>query len=141
MSIFKINRHITSCKARTILPILWSRGQNMSDVEKRIGGKITEIRLTHGLTQAQLAEKVNISPESVSRMERGVTFPSLITIENIAATLNVPLKAFFDFDDYPSEDIAFERELSKLTALLRTLPTDQITLIRKILKIVFANLK
>ena len=32
----------------------------MSDIEKRIGGKITEIRLSQKLTQAQLAEKVNL---------------------------------------------------------------------------------
>ncbi len=88
----------------------------MSDLEKRIGGKITKIRSAKKLTQAQLAEKVNFSVESISRMERGVSFPSLKTMENIAEVLNVPLKNFFDFDEHPSKDKSYERELSKLIA-------------------------
>lgn len=110
-------------------------------IEKRIGAKITEIRLTKGLTQAQLAEKVNLSVETISRMERGVSFPSLKTLENIAGSLNAPLQSFFDFDDRPSKSKAFERELSKLTAFLRTLTMKDISLIHEILPVVFKKLK
>ena len=113
----------------------------MSDIEKRIGGKITEIRLSQKLTQAQLAEKVNLSIETISRMERGVVFPSLKTIEIIANSLNVPLKSFFDFDECPSQDKSFERELSKVVGFLRTLSKKEIMLVHKILKVVFKRLK
>ena len=55
----------------------------MSDIEKQIGARITELRLSRKLTQAQLAEKANLSVETISRMERGASFPSLKTLENI----------------------------------------------------------
>lgn len=113
----------------------------MSGIEKRIGGKITEIRLSQRLTQAQLAEKVNLSIETISRMERGVNFPSLKTIEIIANSLDVPLKSFFEFDEHPSQGKLFERELSKLIGFLRTLSKKEINLVHKVLKVVFKHLK
>lgn len=112
----------------------------MSDIEKRIGGKITEIRLAQKFTQAQLAEKNNVSVETISRLERGVSFPSLITIANIANSLNIPLKTFFEFDEHQAKDKSFERELSKLTAFLRTLNKKEIVIVHKTLKTIFKSL-
>lgn len=112
----------------------------MAGIEKLIGAKITEIRLTRKLTQAQLAEKVNVSVETISRLERGVSIPSLKTLENIAQSLNTSLKNFFEFDDRSSKNQAFERELSKLTAFLRTLSIKEITLLHEILNVVFKRL-
>jgi len=112
----------------------------MSSIEKQIGAKITEIRLTKRLTQAQLAEKVNVSVETISRLERGVSIPSLKTLENIAQSLNTPLKTFFELDARSPKNKAFERELSKLTAFLRTLSIKEISMIHEILNIVFKRL-
>ncbi len=113
----------------------------MSAIEKRIGGKITEIRLERELTQPELAERINVSVETISRMERGVSFPSLKTIEKISRALDVPLKSFFDFDESAPKDKSFERELSKLIAFLRTLSEGELSKVRKVLKVVFDTLK
>ena len=113
----------------------------MTDIEKQIGGKITEIRLAQKLTQAQLAEKVDLSVVTISRMERGVSFPSLKTIEKIANALDVPLWEFFCFDEHKPKDADFERELSKLISFLRTLKKQDIILIHRVLKIVWKSLK
>jgi len=112
----------------------------MSGIEKRLGAKITEIRLSQKLTQAHLAEKVNVSVETISRMERGVSFPSLKTLENIAHSLNTPLKAFFEFDGDQPKSQSFERDLSKLTAFLRTLNKKDINIVHEILKVVFKKI-
>ena len=74
-------------------------------------------------------------------MGRGVSFPSLKTLENLSSTLNIPLKNFFDFDEEKSKDQPFERELSKLNVFLRTLRKKDIPLIRDILKFVFKKLR
>ncbi|OHB69037.1 MAG: hypothetical protein A2W23_02415 [Planctomycetes bacterium RBG_16_43_13] len=108
-----------------------------SDIEKRIGAKITEIRLSKVLTQARLAEKINVSVETISRMERGVAFPSLKTVEKIAEALNVPVKTFFDFDEHKPKNQAFERELSKLVSFLRNRKIKEISMLHDILKVVF----
>ena len=39
----------------------------------KIGKYIAEKRKAHGLTQKQLAEKLNLSDKSVSKWERGVS--------------------------------------------------------------------
>lgn len=113
----------------------------MPDIEELIGSRITEIRLSRNLTQAQLAEKVNVSVETISRLERGVSFPSLKTMANIASALDVPLSNFFEFGVHEPKDRAFERELSKLTAFLRTMDKQELALLHDILRAVYAKLK
>ena len=113
----------------------------MSVIEKRLGSRITEIRLSRKITQAELAERTNVSVETISRMERGVSFPSLKTLENIAHVLNTPLKDFFDFDRHESKDQVYERELSKMITFLRTLDIKDLSLLRRILKNVYTEIK
>jgi len=55
--------------------------------------------------------------------------------------MNTPLRTFFELDARSSKNQAFERELSKLTAFLRTLTIKEITLILDILNIVFKRLE
>ena len=38
---------------------------------KQVGAKIAYYRTLQGLTQAQLAEKINVSPDTLGRVERG----------------------------------------------------------------------
>ncbi len=111
----------------------------MSGIEKRIGARITEIRLSCRLTQFQVAEKINVSVETVSRLERGVSIPSLRTLEFLAEKLNVSLKTFFDFEEAPAKHQTFEREIAKLVSLLRVLSHKELRLLHEILKIVISK--
>lgn len=61
-----------------------------------IGLKLREFRLQRGLTQAELAEKLDKAVETISNIERGSVAPSLETLEAIAKTLKVPLREFFE---------------------------------------------
>lgn len=56
-----------------------------------LGKRVREHRLARGLTQGQLAEKVGVETETISRLERGSTLPSLLKIEELAATLQTSL--------------------------------------------------
>ena len=55
----------------------------------RLGERIVAVRKKRGWTQAELAGRLAVEPETVSRFERGATSPSLATLEKIAATLRV----------------------------------------------------
>ena len=70
----------------------------MSENKKLLGKKIKQIRKSSGYTQEQLSELIGIETGSLSGIESGRCFPSLVTLEKIANVLNVELKAFFDFD-------------------------------------------
>ncbi len=55
----------------------------------RLSKNISNRRRELGLTQAQLAEKMGIEPETLSRFERGKHLPSLGTLEKLADLLLV----------------------------------------------------
>ena len=70
----------------------------MTENKKLLGKRIKQIRKNAGYTQEQLSELIGIETGSLSTIESGRSFPSLVTLEKISQTLNVELKAFFDFD-------------------------------------------
>ncbi|MBT32499.1 MAG: XRE family transcriptional regulator [Thalassobius sp.] len=60
-----------------------------------IGTKIKEIRKSHGLKLGDLAEKTGISIAMLSKIENGRVFPTLPSLFQIVATLEVDLNEFF----------------------------------------------
>ncbi len=112
----------------------------MPGIEKRLGHKVAEFRLALGLTQAQLAEKADMSVESISRLERGVTIPSLKTLERIARILKTPMSCFFEFGESSKKSQEFEKELAQINASLRGLNQKQLGKVRRVLKVVVEEL-
>lgn len=56
-------------------------------LETRLSKNISQRRKSLGLTQAQLAEMLDVDTETLSRFERGKHLPSLSTLEKIAEML------------------------------------------------------
>lgn len=63
-------------------------GDTMID-SKAIGRKIKLYRQRINLTQFQLAEKLDVTPNYVSAIERGVTKVSLARLDEISSILNI----------------------------------------------------
>lgn len=57
----------------------------------RLGAAILARRKTLGLTQAGLAEKIEVSTETIARFERATYLPSLMTLGALAEALNCEL--------------------------------------------------
>lgn len=69
------------------------------DDKKFLGGQIKYYRKKAGLTQEALAEKTNLSPQHISRIECGCYVPSLSSFFEIVSILNIDLRQFgFDID-------------------------------------------
>lgn len=49
-----------------------------------IGQSISKKRLSKGLTQAQVAEKIGVSNDAISRMERGTIMPTIKRLNQLA---------------------------------------------------------
>ncbi len=65
-------------------------------MKKLLGEKIKEIRKSRKITQAELAELINVDSKYISRIETSNASPSLEVVHNIAKALNVQEKDLFD---------------------------------------------
>lgn len=90
----------------------------MSAVEKALGKRVAALRERVNLTQVQLAERIGADSMAISRLERGVSVPSVRRLAQIAEVLDVPLRDLFDFEARPSRDPA-EAQIAGIAALLR----------------------
>ena len=61
---------------------------------------LKKLRLTCGLSQKQIADYLNITPQSVSKWENGDALPSIEYLPKLAECLNCDINAFF----VPSEE-------------------------------------
>ncbi|MCW0048880.1 helix-turn-helix domain-containing protein [Burkholderia pseudomallei] len=52
-----------------------------------IGRNIASVRKQRGLTQAAVAEQIDVDAETVSRFERGAVMPGVATLERLCAAL------------------------------------------------------
>ena len=68
------------------------------DITKDFGIRLQEIRKAKGLTQAQLAEMVDLEITTISRIENGTRFPLKENIEKFVKVLDCNIKDLFDFD-------------------------------------------
>lgn len=64
---------------------------------KRFGKRLANVRRSRGLTQAQLAERVNMSVVAIAYLETGKRWARIGTLQKISSALKVPLKDLFDF--------------------------------------------
>lgn len=69
----------------------------MKNVLRNIGSRIKEERKARGFTQELLAEKADITPRYLSRLEVGQQSPSIETLIKLATVLEVELQELFDF--------------------------------------------
>lgn len=78
---------------------------NKNDIQQVVGKNIKTIRLAKGMTQEQLAEKLNRSVNFVSLIELGKSGMSVPTIIDICNVLDVSSESLFKgLLDYKIED-------------------------------------
>ncbi len=66
-----------------------------SNLEVSIGGEVREFRKKLGMTVAELAKTSGLSAGMLSKIENGMTSPSLATLRALSRALHVPVTSFF----------------------------------------------
>jgi len=59
--------------------------------EYRLASALIQLRLSKGLTQQELAEKLHTKQASIARLESGSSLPSLSTIRRVAEALDAEI--------------------------------------------------
>ena len=65
------------------------------------GRRIQQLRKSHGWTQRDLAEKLNVTDRAVSKWERGLNFPDMAILEPLARALDSTVVEILGIEDVP----------------------------------------
>ncbi len=90
---------------------------------KLIGSKIALARKKVNISQAQLAERLFISPQAVGKWERGESVPDIITMNRLAEILGVDLNYFSE--NFPSTATATAAGESSTGSQAAELPLEK----------------
>jgi transcriptional regulator with XRE-family HTH domain/quercetin dioxygenase-like cupin family protein len=81
-----------------------------------IGEKLRAARHSRNMTLRELAAKVDLSASLLSQIETGKTNPSVMSLYNIAAVLEMPVDYFFPTSGAPAAEAAVESHVVAATA-------------------------
>ncbi len=68
-------------------------------LQQRVGTTVRQARKQRKLSQLKLWEMSGVDFTMISKIERGVTNPSLLTLHRLAAALELPIESFFGGTD------------------------------------------
>jgi transcriptional regulator with XRE-family HTH domain len=103
------------------------------DLKTIFGTAVRNQRKARGLTQEALAERVELSIETIGKIERGVAAPSFETVENIAAALDVSPVALFGAGKQAVPPGERGKSLRKIDATLASMNDEQLSRVAKML--------
>lgn len=95
-----------------------------------VGANISAKRKRKGMNQVQLAEQLGIGPDSLSRIESGITAPKFQTLEKIAQVLECPVAELFLYNE---EGVVLD--ITKNFSDTETAMSEIIILAEKIIKV------
>jgi transcriptional regulator with XRE-family HTH domain len=68
----------------------------MTELESALGARLRALRKERALSQRELAELADLSPNAISLIERDEISPSVATLQRLAAALGVKMSYFFE---------------------------------------------
>ncbi len=103
------------------------------NIKELLGKRIKELRHKTGMTQEEFADKINVAPRHVSRIENGINTPSIETLYKIAGILNVEIKELYNFNHLKDEKYLKD----DIKEILLKLEGDNLVAAHKILNALF----
>lgn len=88
--------------------------------QEKIGKFISISRKNKNLTQEQLAEKLGVSINAVSKWERGLNLPDVSLMKELCDILNITLNELFEGKNLTNEEIISKSE-KDIMSLMMTL--------------------
>lgn len=81
----------------------------------RFASRLREVRLSRGMTQAELAKVTRITETYITRLEAGKAAPGIDLVNRLARGLQVPLAELLPQDDPPDSEAALRRKARALS--------------------------
>ncbi|MEW5854666.1 MAG: helix-turn-helix transcriptional regulator [Myxococcota bacterium] len=101
---------------------------------KELGKRLADLRKRAGLSQAQVAERLGVTNETISRVERGVQWTDFSILAGMAELYSVPwgdLLAVFPEDGNTPRQAAIQ----EIVEMLRGRPLSDVELVRDMVRV------
>ncbi|MBI1686787.1 helix-turn-helix domain-containing protein [Caulobacter hibisci] len=105
----------------------------MASLQQQVGALVRYHRERAGLTQPQLAERIDRQFGAISRIERGESAPTFKTLSAIAAVLGIEVRDLFGSGGYAAGDGRADL-LAHMFDQLTSLPHDELPWIAGIIE-------
>jgi transcriptional regulator with XRE-family HTH domain len=117
-------------------------------LQRLLGDAARAARLRLGLTQAEMAAKVDLGSSVYGRVERGTMMPSVPTLRRMCVALGISADVLLSLlvqegkgaVARPSPESGEHPELSRIVHLLRGWSPERLALLRKLLEVADSNL-
>lgn len=106
----------------------------MAKVEEQLGAVVKHHRKRLGLTQSQLAERIDRQPGTVQSLEAGSNAPTFETLVRLAAVFDIPLRDLFGVGEFVIKE-GREDPLVGIVQRLAGLTTEELQWIDEVLAI------
>ena len=103
------------------------------NLKNKIGKRIQELRMTKGLKQSELAERVGIATKTQSCIETGKNYPSSTLIEKYAKVFDIDVSEVLNISHIKETNEIYE----DIQKILKTLNQEQLYLVYKMIKGIF----
>ena len=112
----------------------------MSEISKAVGDRIRTLRNEQNLSQEELAERANINPTHLGRLERGEKSATLDSLEKVVIALGITFEDLFKYIQ-PSKGGIDNTTISLLVNRLNTLSIQDQKLMLSLLEVLFKLMK
>jgi transcriptional regulator with XRE-family HTH domain len=121
----------------TLLARFKDRAGIMNHLKRHVGLRVKSARRAAGMTQAELAERLDRAVETISNIERGQALPGLEMLAAIGEATKVSVIYFLEGFDRQRK-ISSSRQAQEQAALdaIRSLPDRQLALLMRLVRAV-----
>lgn len=86
----------------------------MNRIDEIVAHRVREARVSAGLTQPELGKALNLTPQQVSKYEKGRGSLTLARLAQIAEALDQPIQSFLPDSETPTKPEPLRREAWEL---------------------------
>lgn len=111
------------------------RGVSTEVIGRRIGDRLRVLRQAAGLTQEEVAERIEVDASFITKLEAGKRLPSVDTVVRLAGALGVPVARIMEVldDTRPPAD---PRLIGEVVKSLRNMSVEQLQYVRRFIQFV-----
>lgn len=85
-----------------------------------VGQKVKELRKSLGMSSTELSARSGIAQSFISKVERGLAYPTTDTLEKLVSAFNISLSDFFSSNDSP-----LSPDTVKIMEVIQQLPQEE----------------